>query len=131
MAIIKLPAHVLSRLQPCLVLEDDAVILLDLEDTLRKLGLRDIRLAATIAAAEALISIERARTAILDYRIRNSTSLDLAQHLLTVGTAVVFVTGWGESLMLPPGLPDVRVLSKPLLTAELVAALTGIAAHCA
>lgn len=129
MAIIKLPALVLSRLQPCLLLEDDAVILLDLEDTLRKLGLRDIRLAASLDGAEALIAADRPQTAILDYRIRESTSLELAGRLLTMGTAVAFVTGWGEALMVPAGFPGLRVLSKPLLTAELVTALTDIAAH--
>lgn len=116
-------ASALHFLEACLVVEDDSIIRLDIEDTLRQLGLRDVRSAASLTAAHALVLETELGFAILDYEIGKSTSLPLAEILLARGVPMMFLTAYGKDVQLPAGLSHIPVLAKPFTTAMLAAAV--------
>jgi DNA-binding response OmpR family regulator len=112
-----------AALDPCLVVEDDSIILLDLEHTLRQFGFSDLRTATTLSKAQMLAADPGIRFAILDYAIGKSNSLDIAETLTARCTPVVFLTAYGEDVELPPVLSNVPVVSKPFTTAQLARVL--------
>jgi DNA-binding response OmpR family regulator len=112
-----------AMLEPCLVVEDDSIILLDLEHTLRQFGFIDLRTATTLSKAQMLAADPGIRFAILDYALGKSNSLDIAEKLTARCTPVVFLTAYGEDVELPPVLSNVPVLSKPFTTAQLAKVL--------
>lgn len=103
----------LRTLGPCLVLEDDPLILLDVEDTLRQLGFPDIRSSISLEHAAALESGIRLQFAVLDFEIGKSNSADLARRLLNRGVPTVFLTGHGLEIDLPADLLAIPVVAKP------------------
>jgi DNA-binding response OmpR family regulator len=112
-----------TMLEPCLVVEDDSIILLDLENTLRQFGFNDLRTATTLSKAQILAADPGIRFAILDYALGKSNSLDIAETLTARCTPVIFLTAYGEDVELPPVLSNVPVLSKPFTTAQLAKVL--------
>lgn len=120
-----------AMLEPCLVVEDDSIILLDLEHTLRQFGFNDLRTATTLAKAQEISADTTIRLAVLDYAIGKSNSVDIAETLTARGTSVVFLTAYGEDVELPLALAGVPVLSKPFTTAQLEKALKAAIAVAA
>jgi CheY-like chemotaxis protein len=133
------PLRDVDLLEPCMVVEDDSIILIDIEHTLRQLGLSDVRTAASLHHGEALAKLPDIRFAILDYELGNQqNSLGLADSLAARGVCVVFLTAHGADVRLPPSLGHVPVLAKPFTTASLLAMLLNakkggqpVTAHCA
>lgn len=96
-----------------LVVEDEALIALDLEATLCEAGWRVIGPAGTLARAEALAAAERPDAACLDLNLGTDTSHDLARALLRDGVRVIFISG-RDARALPDDLSGVPVLGKPI-----------------
>jgi CheY-like chemotaxis protein len=110
-----------------MVVEDDTIILLDIEHTLRQLGLSDIHTATTLAKGEALSMLPDIRFAILDFELgRLVTSLPLAETLAARGIHMIFLTAYGADLQLPSSLANVPVLPKPFTTDMLAAKLMEV-----
>lgn len=116
-------ASALRLLEACLVLEDDSIIRLDIEDTLRQLGLSDIRSAASLTAASSLALDSDIRFAILDYEIGKTNSVSIAETLLARGVPMMFLTAYGNDVQLPAALSHIPILAKPFTTAMLAAAV--------
>lgn len=116
-------APLLSEIDGCLVVEDDTIIRLDVEETLRTLGLTRIHGTGSVASAMAALETETVRFAVLDFMLRDENSLAVADALLERGTPLIFLTAYGEDVALPPNLRHVYVLSKPFTTAMLAEAL--------
>jgi DNA-binding response OmpR family regulator len=76
-----------------LVLEDEALIALDLQATLAEAGWEVLGPAGTLARAGALAAEARPDVACLDVNIGAETSHDLARSLLAQGVPVVFLSG--------------------------------------
>jgi DNA-binding response OmpR family regulator len=105
-----------------LVLEDEALIALDLAMTLGDAGWEVIGPAGSLAAARRLIEDGAPNLACLDLNIGTETSHDLARDLLARGVPVVFVSG-RDARALPEDLRGVPVLGKPVRTSALLATL--------
>jgi|GEM_PF-6087639 len=125
MAAQKLPDGILERLQPCLVLEDNSIVLLDLEQSLVEAGFTRLHTASGLAQAAQAVAAHAIRSAILDFRINSATSVEIAQRLVEKGAVVVFLTGYGMQLNLPQALAHVRVLSKPADTLTVIETLAA------
>jgi CheY-like chemotaxis protein len=97
-----------------LLVEDRALIAIDTEAVLRKLGARDV--AASRSAPAAILTLE-ARTpdlAILDFNLGEETSEALADLLASRAIPFVFLSGYANTAMIPERFADVRVLRKPI-----------------
>jgi DNA-binding response OmpR family regulator len=105
-----------------LVLEDEALIALDLAATLEDAGWQVIGPAGSLAAARSFMDAGDPDLACLDLNIGSETSHDLARDLLARGVPVVFVSG-RDARALPEDLRSVPVLGKPVRTSALLATL--------
>ncbi len=116
-------ATLISGADICLVVEDDTIIRLDIEETLRGLGFTAIHGTGSVAAALAALETQGVRCAVLDVLLRDETSLPIAEALVARGIPLIFLTAYGEDVALPEHLRHVRVLSKPFTTAMLAEAI--------
>jgi DNA-binding NtrC family response regulator len=110
-------------LDQCLVVEDDSMIRLDLEQTLKGFGLKHVHGASTLEAASKIISSSSIRFAVLDYNIGPANTVAVAEALTARGIPALFLTAYGTSVELPPSLAHVQVLSKPFSSDLLAAAM--------
>lgn len=78
----------------CLVVEDEALIVLDLQRMLEDAGAVEIVCAGTLAEAEAALQGPSFDLALLDLKLgREETSLPLVKPLAAAGTPFLFLTG--------------------------------------
>ncbi|RWR26869.1 GAF domain-containing protein [Sinirhodobacter populi] len=105
--------------QSVLIVEDQALIALDTQETLRHLGAGEIRIAGGLAQAQAVLQEFSPDLAVLDFELGGETSESLAHALIARHCPVVFATGYGDRLMLPEGLRHVPVVSKPIGSAAI------------
>ncbi len=102
-----------------LVLEDNIIIALDLEETLHALGIRCVRIAASVAEGMRLIEERLPAFALLDVNLGHEMSLDLAARLAEDDIPFAFGSGYGEQVVLPWPFTDVPKLGKPYSIEEL------------
>lgn len=100
-------------LDQCLVVEDNSIIRLDLEETLKGFGLKHVHGASTLEAAAAIIAASPIRFAVLDYNVGTSNTVAMAEALAASGVPALFLTAYGTAVELPPGLAHLQVLAKP------------------
>lgn len=110
-------------LDACLVVEDDSIIRLDIEETLRSFGIRCVIGASTIDAAAQIVETASLGFAVLDYEVGRSNTVSIAGQLVAKGIPAVFLTAYGKGIELPPGLTHLQVISKPFSSALLAEAL--------
>ena len=116
-----------SHLSRVLVLEDEALIALDLEFTLRDAGIADIVTATAVDAAVAIIDVQRLDAAVLDLHLGQSGwSYEVARRLQAKGVPFIFSSGTVE---IADGFAEIPLVRKPFSTAELLAALDRVAAR--
>ena len=120
-----------GMLDACLVVEDDSIIRLDLEETLRGFGMRRVLGAASMEAALPAAGSAGIRFAVLDYELSRGTTASLAELLVARGIPTVFLTAHDRGIELPPALRHVEVIAKPFSSALLAEALLrAFAAAC-
>jgi light-regulated signal transduction histidine kinase (bacteriophytochrome) len=102
-----------------LLLEDSLMIALECEASLLELGATDVLVASSTEDAKALLAERRADFAVLDYNLGKETSLGVADLLAEQGTPVVFATGYGDALSLPPRHQGAKVILKPYSKGDL------------
>jgi CheY-like chemotaxis protein len=106
-----------------LVVEDEALVALQLEDMLAELG-HDV--AASCARLEEAVAMARTvacDAAVLDINLSGENSFPVAEALKDRGVPFLFATGYGASV-LPPALAGARVLHKPYTLDDLKSALS-------
>ena len=118
-----LRAYRIDVLDRCLVVEDDSIIRIDLEETLRSFGMKHVHGAPTLEAAVQIIATSEIRFAVLDYSVGGSNTVAMAESLTARGVPALFLTAYGTSVELPPSLAHLQVLSKPFSTELLVEAI--------
>jgi CheY-like chemotaxis protein len=116
------PAPV-ELLDMCLVVEDDSIIRLDIEETLRGFGFRCVLGASSLEAAAAIAETASLRFAVLDYEVGRGNTIEAASRLTARGVAAVFLTAHGSSIELPPDLRHLQVIAKPFSSEMLAKAL--------
>ena len=105
------------------VVEDEALVAINLEDMLADLGCAGVVTAMRIdQAIEAVENGLAADVAILDVNLAGQPVFPVAERLVARGTPIVFATGYGRS-----GLPEEwqsrPVLQKPYTMDEVAACL--------
>lgn len=109
-----------------LVVEDDALIALELGERLDEMGYALLGPALTLEDAAALVAAERPAAALLDANLDGKSSVDLAVALSAQGVPVAFCTGYDRVKNLPPSLARARVLTKPVGDQVLLDALRAM-----
>lgn len=125
-----LPAAAPGALSDMLVLlvEDEAVVRLELAAALETAGARVLGPAASVAEAHELADRGRPDAAVLDINVGGETVAPLADALVARGVPVVFTSGYRSLDLLPPGLRTMPLLQKPVRPDELIAALSTMGA---
>ncbi|WP_395396407.1 HWE histidine kinase domain-containing protein (plasmid) [Novosphingobium sp. BL-8A] len=96
-----------------LLVEDQSLIALDTEELLRRLGAQEVRLSPDALHAVRSLSSYKPDVAVLDFNLGETTSEEVADHLVAMGIPFVFATGYGDSVMIPEHLRDVPIVRKP------------------
>jgi DNA-binding response OmpR family regulator len=107
-----------------LIVEDDALIALDLDAELRAAGYTVVGPAGSVARARQLLRDEAIDAAVLDINLGDSTSYEVAAALQAANTPFVFLTGYNEALV-QPQFAGAPVLVKPIHYRDLLAALNA------
>jgi light-regulated signal transduction histidine kinase (bacteriophytochrome) len=124
---ISRPTNVLDGMDVLLV-EDQALIAMDTEDTLRKLGAAKVRLAASVARSKSELVAAKPDFAILDFNLGNETSAEIAEVLRSMNVPFLFVTGYGDNVVIPEHLKQVPVVRKPVSATSLATRIEEISA---
>ena len=96
-----------------LIVEDDAIIALDFEDTILGFGVKTVRTAGSAARALELIAERVPDFAMLDVGLASGNSFAVAERLHALQIPFVFVTGYSSDIALPSGLNGTPMLPKP------------------
>jgi PAS domain S-box-containing protein len=108
-----------------LIVEDEALIAMDMEAQLTAAGWDVIGPAGTIDEALALIDATSFDVALVDANVRGRPVGEIALALQARGIPFTFATGYGRSA-LPNGFRDSPLLSKPFAPDALTAAATAM-----
>ena len=110
-----------------LLVEDEALIALDLAFELEAAGLAVVGPVGTLADGLRRAREASLRAAVLDVNLRGEMSFPIADALRARALPLLFLTGERAS-RLPPRLRAVEVLSKPVDPARLVARVRALLA---
>lgn len=111
-----------------LVVEDSALVAMELETTLRAQGAEVIGPVARIEDALSAIAVRPPDAALLDIDLDGVAVFPLADALAEGQVPFVFTTGYEARLVLPPRFADRPVLAKPYRGEEAAAALARLLA---
>ncbi len=97
-----------------LIVEDEALIAMQLEAIIRDLGHEVFAVCSSVA--DGLAALERGQPdlAILDANLRGESSLPIAERLHDRGVPVIFATGYASMASLPEPLASAPTLTKPV-----------------
>jgi DNA-binding response OmpR family regulator len=108
-----------------LVVEDEALIAMEIESALLDAGFAVVGPAATLAAATALAAAEALWAAVLDVNLGGELVFPVADVLAGRHVPFLFVTGYGPEV-LPPRFRGRPLLRKPCTPRAVIAALKGV-----
>ncbi|MFO1016882.1 MAG: response regulator [Hyphomonadaceae bacterium] len=106
-----------------LIVEDDALIAMELSERLADMGYEILGPAHSIAEAEAEIARATPDAALLDANLAGQSSVDLGVALAARGVPLAFCTGYDRIKNLPPELAHAPLLTKPVSDADLISGL--------
>jgi len=107
-----------------LVVEDEALIVMEMEDMLTELGCQVVGPVSTVEKALALIGEAEVDGALLDMNLRGEHVLPAAEKLMARNVPFLLVTGYDIRSGNAPALNDAPRLSKPFSLQSLSAAMT-------
>ena len=112
-----------------LLVEDQALIAMDAEDALIKLGAASVSAHPSVRDAMTSLTASRPDFAVLDYNLDGETTGAIASELMRLKVPFLFVTGYGDSIMIPDKFRSVPIVRKPISLRDLSEkiALTGLA----
>ena len=108
------------------LVEDQALIAMDIEDVLRKLGASSVRAFSNIAEALAGIGASVPHCAVLDLNLAGETSAEIADALLAKSVPFIFATGYRDAAMIPDRFRHIPVIRKPLSERDLAEQLSAV-----
>jgi CheY-like chemotaxis protein len=115
--------------QSVLLLEDQVLIALDMEDMLLGLGAGLCWMVSDAAGALALLDKTVPDLALLDFNLGDETSEKVADRLMELAVPFLFVTGYGDSLVIPDRFRGIPIASKPVTKASLVTKIAAAQAR--
>lgn len=105
-----------------LVVEDEAIVAIDIAEQLTQAGFEVVGPAPSVAKALKLIVEIGCDVAVLDMNLRDETAEPIARELRTRRTPFLFLSAVSRD-RLPPGFNDEVLLPKPARSDVLLAAL--------
>ena len=108
-----------------LIVEDEALVALDLSEMVESMGHTVIGPCISAAAALAAIDVCGVDFAVLDFNLRTGTSTPVADVLVSRSVRFVFLTGYRRDA-LPARFCEYPLLSKPVNVAVLERTLSGV-----
>lgn len=110
-----------------LLVEDEAMVAMDIEYGLLDRGADVIGPAGTLEDAQSLINkTQQISAAILDVRLHGEDVYPAAHELTQRGVPILFHTGHGVGDEIHPQFPDARVVMKPQSTQSLLDILADL-----
>ena len=109
-----------------LIVEDDAILAMDMEDRLKSEGCNVIGWVSRQAKALELLEEASPHVVVLDLNLHDELAADLAEALAARQIPFVIVTGYGNRHFDVPALQEAPRLHKPIDTRELVRALSDV-----
>jgi len=109
-----------------LLVEDEAIVAMDLELKLEQLGFVIVGLASTIGEAEDILERMTPDLALLDANLHGQKVDHIARTLADRKIPFAFSTGYGREA-LPEDLRDVEILAKPFSDARMINVLARLA----
>jgi len=109
--------------QDILIVEDQALIALDVEGLLLGLGARECWMVPSVAEALTLLETTKPSLAVVDFNLGHETAEVVADKLGALAVPFVFFTGYGEDLRVPERFRGIPIVSKPVVTETLLAKL--------
>jgi CheY-like chemotaxis protein len=106
-----------------LVAEDEALILIEIEDMLREIGCEVVGPVATVNAALAAIRGNDLDGALLDMSLHGERITPAAEELLARGVRFILCTGYGREAGDEAVIRDAPRLTKPFNAGNLRAAM--------
>ncbi len=117
-----------DQARPCILLvEDEFLVGLLVQETLREFGFAPVGPYSTLASAREASRSHPIDAAVLDVNLNGEMVYPLAEELVTRGIPFVLLTGYGTA-DLPPALRAVPHLAKPCDLAALVKRLQSMIA---
>ena len=116
-------AFIVADDRKILIVEDDALIALELGERLGDMGYAVLGPALSLEEAERVVADEAPAAALLDANVAGRSSVELGVLLAERGVPVAFCTGYDRIANLPPKLATAPVLTKPITDADLSACL--------
>jgi DNA-binding response OmpR family regulator len=112
-----------------LVVEDDALLLMELESILQDAGAEIVACCRNLKDGLTALEQKPPAAAILDVRIGQGTIAPVARRLANCGTPFLFYTGQVENDPALAEWSDHAVLTKPARPAAIVAAVADLLEH--
>lgn len=103
------------------MLEDEALIALDVEQLCRDHGAGEVAIASSLREAKQVSLPYDA--AIIDIMLGGEPTFEFARSLEAAGVPFVFASGYDKLDEIFAGFPDVALVSKPYAGAELIEAV--------
>jgi DNA-binding response OmpR family regulator len=107
-----------------LIVEDEALLGMELEALLKQDGCEVLGPASTVEWALALIYEGKPDLALLDVNLKGVRATPVATALRAVGVPFVLVTGYGRWQLSEPELRDAPRIDKPVSSRALCRAMT-------
>ncbi len=108
-----------------LVVEDEVLMAMMVEEMLRELGYEVAALSTHLDQAVLLARTAAFDFALLDINLNGQHSFPVADVVRSRGLPLVFATGYGSRILIPPYL-DSPLLQKPFSLEELRRTLIGV-----
>lgn len=109
-----------------LLVEDQVLIALDAENSLKLLGASQVVIAPSAEHAMKAINQARPDLAVLDVNLGDHTSTPIAEALRNLGVPFMFATGYGDTVMLPDSMRTVPIVRKPYAGSALEEAVASL-----
>jgi len=119
-------AEVSTARSRILVIEDEALVALQLQADLESAGHKVIGPARSLKAGMSLAEREEIDVALVDVSLGRETSAPIADRLLARNVPFAFVTGYSDTAMLPEHLRAMPRLIKPYRLADVQRILAGL-----
>jgi DNA-binding NtrC family response regulator len=103
-----------------LVVEDDALIALDCQQSLQDAGAIQVEIAKSMSEVSLLLSHTSFDIAVIDIFLGAETGIPIAELMVNAGAAFVFCSGATIEIELPSALKGAVTIQKPYSTSGLI-----------
>ncbi len=115
--------HIAGRIRHLLLVEDSALIALELEFSLNDLGIARVTHVLSVAGAMAALAAGDVDAALVDLILNEEDSRSIVAELAARATPFAIMTGMDDPEALWAEFPGTPVLRKPFVRGELVSVL--------